>query len=92
MIYKVPFDFNHEEKVFAGYISFRQMLYLILSIISVGVFFINISITLKIIFWMSTVSILLTFAFAKIGNIYADRYCFNVMKYIFRKKIFIDER
>ena len=40
--YKVPFDFTHEEKIFGGYLSLRQMLYLICSIASVGIFFISI--------------------------------------------------
>ena len=39
ILYKVPFDFTHEEKVFGGYLSLRQMLYVIISIISVGILF-----------------------------------------------------
>ena len=54
-IYKVPFDFTHEEKVFGGYLSLRQMLYMILSAISVGILFLNISITIKIIVFLSAV-------------------------------------
>lgn len=92
MIYKVPFDFRHEEKIFGGYLSLRQMLYLILSIISIGILFTPIPITLKTIVFFIIVGIFLAFAFLKIGNIYADKYCFNVMKYIFKKKIYINER
>ena len=47
---------------------------------------------IKTIIFLSVVAILMTFAFLKIGNIYADKYFFNVLKYIFRKKIFIFER
>ena len=32
-LYKVPFDFTHEEKVFGGYLSLRQMLYISRNII-----------------------------------------------------------
>lgn len=92
MLYKVPFDFSHEEKIFGGYISLRQMLYLLAGIMSVGILFIHIPITLKVIIFISIISLLLVFAFVKIGNIYADKYCFNVIKYIFRKKIYINER
>ena len=92
MIYKVPFDFSHEEKIFGGYLSLRQMLYLILSIISIGIFFTPTPITLKIIVFFIIISIFLTFAFVKLGNIYADKYCIDVMKYVFRKKIYINER
>lgn len=91
-LYKVPFDFAHEEKVFGGYLSLRQMLYLIASVISVGILFLHIPIVVKILVFLSTVAILLTFAFLKIGNIYADKYFFNIIKYIFRRKIFIFER
>ena len=91
-VYKVPFDFTHEEKVFGGYLSLRQMLYLILSVISVGVLFIRISMTLKIIIYCFIVATLMIFAFLKIGNIYADKYFLNIVKYMFRRKRFIFER
>ena len=91
-LYKVPFDFAHEEKVFGGYLSLRQMLYLIASVISVGILFLHIPIVVKTLVFLSAVAILLTFAFLKIGNIYADKYFFNIIKYIFRRKIFIFER
>lgn len=91
-LYKVPFDFTHEEKVFGGYLSLRQMLYMIMSAISVGILFLHIPIMLKTIIFLSLIAILMTFAFLKIGNIYADKYFFNILKFIFRKKIFIFER
>ena len=42
-MYKVPFDFIHEEKVFGGYVSLRQMIYIIMSILSIGILFLHIS-------------------------------------------------
>ena len=39
-IYKVPYAFNHEEKIFGGYLSLRQAIYLIFGALSVGIFFI----------------------------------------------------
>ena len=30
-IYKVPYNFKHEEKVFGGYVSIRQAIYLVLA-------------------------------------------------------------
>ncbi len=91
-LYKVPFDFTHEEKVFGGYLSLRQMLYVITSVISVGVLFFHISMIFKVIIFLSFVSIFMTFAFVKIGNTYTDKYFINILKYIFRKKKFIFER
>ena len=74
-----------KKKYFGGYLSLRQMLYVIASVISLGILFFHISTIVKTIIFLSVVAILMTFAFLKIGNIYAD-------KYIFRKKIFIFER
>lgn len=91
-LYKVPFDFTHEEKVFGGYLSLRQMLYVIASVISVGVLFFHISMIFKTMMFLSFSSIFMTFAFLKIGNTYADKYFLNILKYIFRKKKFIFER
>ena len=91
-LYKVPFDFTPEEKVFGGYLSLRQMLYVIASVISVGVLFFHISMIFKVIIFLSFVSIFMTFAFVKIGNTYTDKYFINILKYIFRKKKFIFER
>lgn len=81
-----------KRKYFGGYLSLRQMLYVIVSVISVGILFVHIPIIVKTIIFLSAITILLTFAFLKIGNIYADKYFFNILKYIFRKKIFIFER
>ena len=89
MLYKVPFDFSHEEKVFGGYLSLRQMLYMILCAVSIGILFLHISMVLKTMIFISALSLFLTFAFFKIGNIYADKYFLNILKFVFRKKIYI---
>lgn len=92
-MYKVPFDFTHEEKVFGGYLSIRQMLYIIFSVASAGVLFIPfIPMFIKAILFISVVVTFMIFAFLKIGSGYADKYFLNIVKYIFRKKIFIFER
>lgn len=91
-LYKVPFDFSHEEKVFGGYLSLRQMLYLIATVISVGIMFAHIPLTIKAIMFLIIVSIFMVFAFVKIGNTYADKYFVDILRYVFRKKIYIMER
>lgn len=92
-MYKVPFDFTHEEKVFGGYLSIRQMLYIIFSVASSGVLFIPfIPMFIKAMLFISVVVTFMIFAFLKIGSGYADKYFLNIVKYIFRKKIFIFER
>lgn len=42
--YKIPFDIKHEEKIFGGYLSLRQFLYLLLTVFSSVTLFINIKI------------------------------------------------
>lgn len=89
--YKVPFDFTHEEKMFGGYLSLRQMLYMIFSIVSIGILFLPIlPMALKVILFLLVFCIFMIFAFLKIGTIYADRYFLNIIKYIFRKKIYVE--
>jgi hypothetical protein len=77
-----------KKKYFGGYLSLRQMLYVIISVISVGILFLHIAIVAKTIIFFSVIAIFMTFAFLKIDNIYADKYFFNILKYIFRKKIY----
>ena len=92
-VYKVPFSFTHEEKVFGGYLSLRQMLYLVLIIISLGIFFIPyLPFIIKILMFLTISSTLLIFAFVKAGGIYADKYFLNILKFIIRKKIYLYER
>ncbi len=91
-LYKVPFDFSHEEKVFGGYLSLRQMLYLIATVISVGIMFAHIPLTIRTMMFLIIVSIFMVFAFVKIGNTYADKYFVDILRYVFRKKIYIMER
>ena len=81
-----------KKKYFGGYLSLRQMLYVIISAISLGIIFLNISVIAKTIMGISIIAMLMTFAFLKIGNTYADKYFFNILKYICRKKIYIYER
>lgn len=92
-VYKVPFDFTHEEKVFGGYVSLRQMVYIVSSIISLGIFFLPvIPMVIKTIIFLILFVSFMTFAFLKIGSGYADKYFLNIVKFIFRRKIFIFER
>lgn len=92
-VYRVPYDFSHEEKVFGGYLSLRQMLYVIGSVISLGILFIpGLPMMLKTIMFLIIFIVFMVFAFLKIGSGFADKYFWNIVKFIFRKKIFIFER
>ena len=79
-----------KKKYFGGYLSLRQMLYMIISVVSIGILFIlGLPMTLKVCLFLLVFGIFMTFAFLKIGTIYADKYFLNIVKYIFRNKIFI---
>lgn len=92
-VYKVPFNFSHEEKIFGGYASLRQGIYLLLAIFSLGIVFIpNIAITVKVILAAFLIAIFCLCAFLKIEEINADKYLINILKYVFRKKNFIYRR
>ena len=92
-VYQVPYNYDHEEKIFGGYTSLRQAIYLIFIVSSLGIFLIpKIDIILKFIFVFMIAGIFLTFAFAKIEGAYADKYFIYIFKYVFRRKIYILER
>lgn len=89
-IYKVPYNFRHEEKVFGGYASLRQGIYLILAIFSLGIIFIpNLLVSIKVVLTAIFISVFVLCAFLKIEEINADKYFINILKYFFKKKKFI---
>lgn len=88
-IYKIPFDFEHEEKVFGGYLSLRQMIYVVLGIASVGTLFIPIiPMLIKILLFITLFILFMMCAFLKIQQSYSDKYLINILKFVFKKKIY----
>lgn len=90
--YKIPFDIKHEEKVFGGYLSIRQALYLLLIILSAGIFLLPIQTWIKITIFLILTIIFLSFAFVKVKETKLDRYAVSIIKYLFRNKKFKFER
>lgn len=91
-IFKVPFDIKREEKIFGGYLSLRQVLYLVLSASSFGILATALPLVIKIIF-ISIISIFfLLCSFLKVGEQNFDKFFYFAIKYMFRKKNFIYER
>ena len=69
------------------------MLYLIFAVSSAGILFIPAIPTLiKIMLFITVFAMFITFAFLKLGTNYADKYFLNILKYLCRKKIYINER
>ena len=91
-LYKIPFDIKHEEKVFGGYLSIRQALYLLVTILSAGILLIKKKKWIRIAVFLFFAIIFLSFAFIKVNETRLDRYVVNIILYIFRKKKFKYER
>ena len=89
-VYKIPFDVKREEKIFGGYLSLRQVLYLMLSSLILLATSLPDSIKFILIMLISTFFLLCTFL--KIGGQNFDKFFFYALKYLFRKKNYIYER
>ena len=63
-IYNVPYNFNHEGKVFGGYVSIRQAIYLIFGASMLVIFFIPIvNIIIKTLMFLVLVTMFVLVAF-----------------------------
>lgn len=91
-VFKIPFDIKREEKIFGGYLSLRQVIYLMLLASSFTICAFNISIIIKIIFITCISIFFLLCAFLKIGEQNFDKFFFYWIKFLFRKKNFVYER
>lgn len=88
-VFKVPFDIKREEKIFGGYLSLRQVTYLMLAAASFGIFATPIVIPIKIILVGIITTFLLLCTFLKVNEQNFDKFFFYALKYMFRKKTFV---
>ena len=92
-IYNVPYNFEHEEKVFGGYVSIRQAIYLIFGATMLGIFFVPmINIFIKSFLFLIFTTMFILFAFLKIDETNADKYFIYILNFFFRKKKYILEK
>lgn len=91
-VYKVPYDIKREEKIFGGYLSLRQVIYLMITAACLGIFAIKISIIIKITLVTLLGIFFLLCAFFKIGEQNFDKFFFYAVKFVFRKKNFVYRR
>lgn len=91
-MYKVPYDIKREEKIFGGYLSLRQVLYLMLTAGCLSIFAIKIPIIIRILFVSLFSIFFLLCAFCKVGNQNFDKFFFLALKFLFRKKNFVYRR
>ncbi len=91
-VFKVPFDIKREEKIFGGYLSLRQVIYLMIATSSLALLATPLNIIVKI----SLISIIAVFfllcTFLRIGEQNFDKFFFYTLKYVFRKKGYVYER
>ena len=91
-IYNVPYNFKHEEKVFGGYVSIRQAIYLIFGATMLGIFFVPmINIFIKSFLFLTFTTMFILFAFLNIDETNADKYFIYILNFFFRKKKYILE-
>lgn len=91
-VFKVPFDVKREERIFGGYLSLRQVIYLMLSAASFTMLFLPISMAIKLTAILIISIFFLLCAFFKVNEQNFDKYFFYGLKYLFRKKNFVYER
>lgn len=88
-VFKVPFDIKREEKIFGGYLSLRQVTYLMLATSSLSILATNIITSIKVLFIILVSTLFLLCSFFKINEQNFDKLFFYALKYIFRKRKFI---
>lgn len=87
--FKIPYDLKREEKIFGGYLSLRQVLYLMLIASSFTMLFLPLNKIITIVI-ISIISIFfLLCAFYKINEQNFDKFFFYALKFKMRKKLFI---
>lgn len=91
-VFKVPFDLKREEKIFGGYLSLRQVTYLMIAASSLALFAIPIPKILTIFIVIAITTFFLLCSFLKIDEQNFDKFFFYAIKYLFRKKNFVYRR
>jgi len=91
-VFKVPYDIKREEKIFGGYLSLRQVIYIILAIVSFSICVIPLPIVIKTLLITIMPIFFLLCAFYKIDELNFDKFFFYALKYMFRRKKYIYER
>lgn len=91
-VFKVPFDTKREEKIFGGYLSLRQVTYLMLTLGSLSIFAIKLMIPVKLLLVIVIATFLLLCTFLRVNEQNFDKFFFYAFKYLFRKKKFVYRR
>ena len=87
-VFKIPFDIKREEKIFGGYLSLRQVLYLMFAIASLSILATPLNIVIRIVIITIIATFFLLCAFLKINEQNFDKLFLCATKYIVRRKKF----
>lgn len=91
-VFKIPYDIKREEKIFGGYLSLRQITYLMLSTSSLAILSLPIIISMKILLIAFISIFFLLCTFLKVNEQNFDKFFFYAVKYLIRNKNFVYER
>lgn len=91
-LFKVPFDLKREEKIFGGYLSLRQVIYVMLSASSLCILLLPLNLIIKLMLIIPIVIFFLLCAFFKSQELNFDKFFFYALKFVLRKKNYIYER
>ena len=83
---------KEKKKFFGGYLSLRQVTYLMLSASSLAILATHLALAIKIIFIALLSTFFLLCAFLKVSEQNFDKFFFYGINYLIRKKNFVYER
>lgn len=90
-LFPVPYSITEEEKLFGGYLSLRQVVYLAISLVAATIMIFSVGLlplSLRLFFGLLLTGSGASFAFIKISNIRLDRYLVFAILYCIRQKKF----
>ncbi|MBQ3413822.1 MAG: PrgI family protein [Clostridia bacterium] len=91
-VFKVPYDMKREEKIFGGYLSLRQVSYLLLATVPLALFPTGLPLIIKLLLVSTISTFFVLCCFLKIGEQNFDKFFFFAIKYLFRKKVYVYSR
>lgn len=84
--FNIPFEVQEEDKIFGGYLSIRQVLYLFIAALGIRLFWVPVPFVLRIAGFVAVAGIMLAFAFLKVNGVQFDLYTLTWAKFHLRKK------
>lgn len=90
--HEIPYEFTGHEERLGGKLSFRQFIYIILSIASFGIFALPLWFIVKLFIVFVLVLFFMLSAFLKIGIFYFDTFTKYAIQYILREKFLLYRR